>query len=296
MKQFPATPPVSDAPEELLSGHLWLLELIDGRRLRFQLQESGLLRVADADRVYEDPDKVPLPLRRAVRHLRRHLNRDALRAAVADVEAVVFFGVATTRESVPYDLDSMPPFLGTDVWSGESEAFRPPDAANGIFGRLGLDSVNPLEREYNSRDFTLNSYEIPQSAWYDGPAAGVVLRNKQGHRGVLTNSAIETDSEDHAGDHSSDGDHAGDHSSNGDHAVGLGAEELAESYASPADISSVTAALDTANQPATVDTITDRLLETIGRERPDRVTGSDSIDTTALRSAIASRVQQRRQG
>lgn len=272
MNQFPATPSVADAPSDLLSGHLWLLELIDGRPLRFQLQDSGLLRVGDADTVYDDPDAAPLPLQRAVRHIRESLDRETLRAAVDNVEQITFFGVATTRESAPYDLDSMPPFLGTDVWSADSEAFRPPDAADGIFGRLGLQPINTFEREYHARDFNVATYEIPQSAWYDGPAAGIVIRNKQGQRGKLTNDAVETINDWQPNDRT--------------------AAELAESYATADDIDSVATTLESAGQPVNVDTVTDRLLETIGRKHPTQVTGSGSVDTGALRSAIASRVQQ----
>ncbi|ESS09067.1 MAG: hypothetical protein A07HN63_01277 [uncultured archaeon A07HN63] len=276
MKGFPATPSVADAPDDLLSGHLWLLELIEGRPLRFQLQASGLLRFGDPETVYDDPEGVPLPLRRAVRHIRESLDRAALRAAVNDVAQVVFFGVATTRESVPYELDSMPPFLGTDVWAGDDEAFRPPDAADGIFERLGLEPVNPFEREAHARDFTLDSYESPGSAWYDGPAAGVVLRNKAGHRGILRNTGIETVDEETTDEMTGD----------------VAAADLAERYATADTIESVATTVKQGDEPATVDTVTERLLERIGRQRPGQVTGSGSVDVAALRSAIASRVQQ----
>ncbi|TQQ79287.1 hypothetical protein EGH24_11695 [Halonotius terrestris] len=272
MKQFPTTPSVADAPDDLLSGHLWILELIDGRPLRFQLQDSGLLRVGDAGTVYDDPDAAPLPLQRAVRHIRESLDRETLRAAVDDVEQVTFFGVATTRESTPYELDLMPSFLGTEVWSADSQAFRPPGAADGIFGRLGLDPINTFEREYHARDFAVDSYEIPQSAWYDGPAAGVVIRNKQGQRGKLTNDAVETSDDEQPSDRTAD--------------------KLTETHATADEVKSVTTTLESAGQPVTVDAVTDRLLETIGRKHPTQVTGSGSVDTDTLRSAIASRVQQ----
>lgn len=276
MKGFPATPPVGDTPADLLSGHLWLLELIDGRPLRFRLQASGLLRFGDAGTVYDDPEAVPLPLRRAVRHIRESLDRAGLRAAVDNVAQVVFFGVATTHESVPYELESMPPFLGTDVWAGDDRGFRPPDAANGIFERLGLDPVNPFERETHARDFTLDSYERPASAWYDGPAAGVVLRNKAGHRGILRNEGIETADEEPA-----------------DEVTGeMAVADIVEQYATADTIESVTTELKQGDEPATVDTVTERLLERIGRRRPGQLTGRGGLDVAALRSTIASRVQQ----
>lgn len=277
MYGFPSLPTVDDAPAELLSGHLWIVELIDGRPLRFQLQESGLLRVGDAERVYDDPDSAPLPLRQAVDHIRESLDRAALRAAVDDVTAVTFFGVATTQESVPYELASMPPFLGTDVWSADDEAFRPPDAAHGIFERLGLDPVNTFEREAHARDFAVDRYEIPASAWYDGPAAGVVIRNKQGHRARLPNPT--------------QSDPTVSPESTGSEAK-PSIDALVAEYASAEQIDAVAAAVDADGGAVAVDIVADRLCAVIGRRHPNAFLGTDTLDQSALRSAVAERVHQ----
>jgi len=277
VKSFPPTPPVADAPDGLLSGHLWLLELIDGRPLRFQLQDSGLLRVGDGEAVYDDPETIPLPFRQAVAHIRDSLDRDALRAAVDNVEAVTFFGVATTHESVPYDFESMPPFLGTDVWAADRETFRPPDAADGIFRRLGLVPVNTFEREVNTRDFSPDSYELPTSAWYDGPAAGVVIRNKQGQRGQLSNPAMAASTP------------AGD-STQSKPAQSI--DELVDTYATPASIESIATSMRSDERSVAVDTVTDRLCGVVGRRHPDAFLGADGLDQPAFRSAIAEQVQR----
>jgi len=273
--EFPSLPPVADAPAELLSGHLWLLELIDGRPLRFQLQDSGLLRVGDAERIYDDPELAPLPLRQAVTHIRESLDRAALRAAVDDVTAVTFFGVATTRESVPYELSSMPPFLGTDVWSADDGTFRPPDAADGIFRRLGLDPVNTFEREAHARDFSVDRYEIPRSAWYDGPAAGVVIRNKQGHRAQLPNPTRSDPA-------------ASPEPTQSKPAIDV----LVADYASAEQIDAIAASVDADGGAVAVDTVTDHLCAIIGRRHPAAFLGTDTLDESALRSAVAERVHQ----
>jgi len=279
VKGVPSLRSVENAHAELLSGHLWLLELIDGRPLRFQLRESGLLRIGDDERVYDDPDAVPLPLRRAVGHIRTTLDRTALRAAVDDVTAVTFFGVATTQESVPYALDSMPPFLGTDVWADADKAFRPPDAAAGIFQRLGLEPVNTFEQEVHARDFAVDRYEIPASAWYDGPAAGVVIRNKQGHRAQLLNSAVSDPTTQTA-------------------APGSEPEQsidaLAAAYVSQERVDAIAASVDADSESAAVDTLAAELCATIGRRHPAAFLGADTLDRSALRSAVAERVHQLR--
>ncbi|MES3517391.1 MAG: hypothetical protein PPP58_06990 [Natronomonas sp.] len=191
MKRRPETPTPADAPARLFeSGHLWITELIDGESLRFQLRESGLLRFGDETRVYDNPDAVPDRYRHAVRHVRERLDRDALYAAVDDVESYVFVGVATHRQTIEYDFERLPSLLGFEIWDDADGSFRPPDAVVSIFDRLGLDPVNVFEQEVDARYFDPSSYEIPDSAWYDGPAAGVVVRNKRGDRAAVVHPRL----------------------------------------------------------------------------------------------------------
>ncbi|WP_312621116.1 RNA ligase family protein [Haloarcula sp. 1CSR25-25] len=118
MKQFPSIPRIDDPPEELFyEGHLWILETVDGRNMRFQLQNSELVQFGDRSGVYDDPNTMPDPYRHAVRYVRENLNRGSLRCAVDDVEAYVFFGEAMHHHTINYDWEQTPSFLGFDVWS-----------------------------------------------------------------------------------------------------------------------------------------------------------------------------------
>jgi len=154
MHSFPPVPHVDDAPDALLeSGHLWLLEAVAGGPFRFRLLESGLIEFGDADRVYGSPDELPPAYQHAVRHVQETLDREALRAAVGDVEAITFLGQAMQYRSVDYDWARTPSFLGTEIWSAEAGRFRPPDAVDTIYERLGLEAVNPIEQEVRARDF-----------------------------------------------------------------------------------------------------------------------------------------------
>lgn len=265
MRSFPHLPDVRDsqAPDDLLTGHLWLLELIDGTGLRFRMDESGLLRFGDPETTYADPETVPIALRPAVRHVRDRFDREALRDAVDDPEGVIFFGVATHYQGTDYDWDRLPPFLGTDVWiasqAGSQAAsgtgsFRPPDAAAAIFEGVGLDSVNAVEREVNARDFDPEAYAIPDSAWRDGPAAGVVVRNKRQGRGKLLAAGTATD----AGETVPEVDVPDD------------IEAIVSEYATDDRFERVVDDLDRRNAGATVDAVADRVVEAIARETPVR--------------------------
>ncbi|MFB6268980.1 MAG: hypothetical protein ABEH83_03490, partial [Halobacterium sp.] len=184
MRAFPPLPDVAEAPPSLLDGHLWLQEYVAGGALRFQLRESGLLVFGDADREFENVDP-PLGYREAVRHVRERFDRDALRAALDDVEAATFYGVATRNEGETYDWDALPPFLGFDVHDATDDRFLPPDAVEQLYERLGLAPLNAVVKERRGADFDPSDYEVPESAWRDGPAAGVLVRNKTGDRAKL---------------------------------------------------------------------------------------------------------------
>jgi hypothetical protein len=267
MKEYPAIPRAADAPDRLFDeGHLWVLEKIDGALLRVQLQEAGFLCFGDRTTVYEAPDAVPDPFRPAVRHVREHLDRDELRAAVDDVEQVVFFGESTHHHTIAYDWDRMPPFLGFDVWNGEE--FLTPGAVQRVVEQLGLDAVNAVERELPARDFDPESYEIPDSAWYDGPAAGVVVRNKRGDRAELRHPAFQG-ADDTA-------------------PVDASAEELAARYATTERFERLTRDLERREEPVTVDRLHQRALEDIAREHHRTLYRAvDPVDMDTFRSEVA---------
>jgi len=293
MRSSPPLPDLlaPDSPEDVLRGHLWLLELICGTGLRFQMDDSGLLRFGGPEATYGDLDAAPLALRPAIRHVRAQFDRAALRASVGEPDAIVFFGVATHHRGIDYDWERLPPFLGTDVWSTESGqpeagdnsmppteaigAFRPPDAVAAIFDGVGLDPVNAVERERNARDFDPESYSIPGSAWYDGPAAGVVVRNKRGSRGRIVADRF-----------ASARDAGGVSTST---ARDSDPETLTERYVTPDRLKRAVGSVERDGTPATVGSLADRAVEVVARETPvrfgDRRSGSE-LDLDQFRSSV----------
>ena len=185
MKPYPPLPDLDAVPEGHFEGSVWIRELVAGEALRFGVGEGGYLRFAADERTFEgDP---PLRLRRTVGHLRDRFDVDALLAQASDPTGLVFYGVATIREGIEYDWGRLPPFLGFDVRDGSRGAWLPNDAVARAFEGLGLASVNAFEKELPARHFYPDRYETPRSAWYDGPAAGVVVRDSHGSRAVRRN-------------------------------------------------------------------------------------------------------------
>jgi hypothetical protein len=269
MKKFPSTPRVANTPDGLLEeGHLWLLEKLDGANFRFQLQQSGLILFGDRSQIYEDPDAIPAPYQHAVRHIREHLDRDALRSAVDTVEDVVFFGEAMHHHTISYNWERTPSFLGFGVWSADAAAFYPFDTVERIFSRLGLEAVNAFEKECRARYFDPDSYTIPQSNWYDGPAEGVIIWNKRGHRAKLLHPAFREVDETVP--------------------VNAPAEELAAKYATQRRFEKLAAKLDDRHQSVTFDRLYERALEDIVREEHKQLHhGDTNVDMQVFRSEVA---------
>ncbi|WP_115862508.1 RNA ligase family protein [Halorussus litoreus] len=274
MKQFPSIPRVENAPADLLdSGHLWLQEKVDGANFRFRLLDDGVVEFGDRSRTYRDADEIPDPYRHAVRHVRERVDREALRRAVADVESVVCFGEAMHRHAVDYDWDRTPSFLGFDVWDGEEGRFLPPDAVEQVYDRLGLAAVNAFEKEVRATDFDPADYEVPESAWYAGPAEGVVVRNKTGGRAKLLHPEFrEVDDT---------------------VPVEAPAEELADKYVTRHRIEKTAHKLADHERPVTFDAVFDRVVEDVVREEHKQLFHGDrSVDVSAFRSAAAELTQR----
>ncbi|PSP27983.1 hypothetical protein BRC65_03570 [Halobacteriales archaeon QH_2_65_14] len=268
MKEYPPVPRVADAPDDLFEeGHLWLVEYLDGAHLRFRLREEGFVQFGDRTQVYRDPDTMPAQYQHAVRHVQEHLDREALRRAVDDVEEVVFFGEAMHYHTTEYDWERTPSFLGFDVWSAEAGAFRPLDTIADIFEHLGFDPVNVFERELRARDFDPDSYTILDSEWYDGPAAGVVVRNKRGDRAKLLHPDVRE---------------AGD-----PQPVEATPAQLAAEFATEGRFETVASTLEAHDRPVTFETLYERTLEHIVRERHGQLHGDEEVDMKAFRSEVA---------
>ncbi|WP_018256139.1 hypothetical protein [Halomicrobium katesii] len=144
----------------------------------------------------------------------------------------------------------------------------PPDTVVQIFGRLGLRSVNAIERERRAKHFDPDAYTIPEWAWYDGPAEGVVVRNKCGQRAKLLHPDFREVDETIP--------------------VDADADELAKRYATERRFEKLAGKIEDRDQRVTFDRLYERVLEDIVREEHKRLFhGSDPVDMSEFRSEVA---------
>lgn len=218
--------------------------------------------------VSSDVETFPRRYHAAIRQVREHLDRDVLYEAIDRVEDVTFIGVATYRRRIDYDWQRLPAFVGLDVWFEEKGAFRPPDAVEGIYDRLGIEPVNAIDREVRVRDFDLDRQSFPPSSWYDGPVTGLLIKNKRGGRGRLHNPAIDeelsTDS------------------------TNQSPEAIVDDYPVHELFKRVKSDLEGVEKPIRVGTIVKRSMEVLYREQHHRLGRAKSrVDPEELRSTLA---------
>lgn len=269
MHPVPDVPAVEDHPSILDGGHLWLLESLDGLPMRFRVEASGLCVFGDEDRELED---VPPAYAAAARHVRTQLDRDALRQAATDLPGITFVGVATVRRAVDYDWDRLPAFVGTEVYSRHRGGFLPPDAVERAYDGIDLTPVNALRKEVRAADFHPDDVTFPDSAWYDGPVAGILLRNKTGDRAFLGNPTVESPATPVT--------------------VERDPAELARAWATPERVQAVRDRLAARGTPADPDTVRDHVLEAIHREEYWTIAHADRpVATASFRAAVGERVR-----
>lgn len=265
MEDFPPLPDVDDAPAAVESGHLWLLERVDGYPLRFTVADGGWLGFGGPDGEFGAAP--PPQYRPAIRHVRDTIDRDAL----ADVpDGTVVSGVATSHRRIDYDWERLPPFLGLDVRSGDD--LLAPDAAERALRGLDLTPVNAVEKEVAARHFSPSSYDVPGSAWYDGPPPGIVIRNKAGGRALLSTAGFEPPPPE-----APEGDPA----------------EVARRLATPARIEAAIEALEGEGRDADFDAVRQRATERIVREGWGRIVAPERpIDPDDAIAAIETAIRE----
>ncbi len=275
--RLPTAVPLADAGDLLDGGHVWLHEYPDGTPLRFRLRSSGLLQVAYPVEVGEERrwrraagTNVPPRFGFAVRALQRQLDRAALRAAVEDPTEVAFGCVAVHRRRLGYDWDRAPPVVGLSV-AHPGSSFLPHELQR-LFDGVGVPPAPTIEAEVHTRSLDATGVDLPESAWRDGPALGVLYRGKPDGLALQLDSPESTVEE-----------------------VSETGADYAERRVTSERIEAAAAAVADDGREPTVDAVAEWLFDRAVRDDFPTLTGDAvEFDLDDLRSAITARVAELR--
>jgi len=261
---FPDLPALSAVAGDV-DGHYWVQELVAGAPLRFALGDDGALSFADrTGPLAAPPDR---SLRASVRHVRERLDRAALRDATADPAGVTFYGVATRQEGVDYEFGRLPPLLLTDVRRPDGALLTVDDVA-AVAERVGLTPVPTVRAELRAAHDDPAAVGTPASAYRDGPAAGVVVREKGGVRGARRNEAPRREPD----------------------PLPSGPAAAAEAAVTTRRVREAAEALAATGRDPSFDAVVERVLERVSRAEHGRF--PHDLDRAAFRSAAAGRVRE----
>lgn len=279
MEPYPPSPAAVEVDDDHFAGHLWIRELPEGATIRFAVTDAGLV-FGDRERRFGPWDEPPV-YRPAATGVRERFRTEAFRETVDDPGAYTFVGRAAGRVTVPYDLDDLPPFVGLDV-HGPDRGWYPPDGVERAFDRLGLPTAVPVERELPARDFRPGRYGPPDSAWYDGPAVAVEIRDKRGARARLSWAT---------------GDGAGaDQADDGPDPAASDPGTLAERIAAPERVAAEADRLRERGAAVSVDAVARAALYRAIRESFGAYRDLDADAFDRLQSAVAQRVNRELNG
>lgn len=174
LKRYPKLryPGEEDTRGLFADGEVYIQEKLDGSNFRFTY--DGAFTFGSRNTAGENLHTEQFEA--AIEYIRETADAETLDSIQADRGPLVFFGEAMNPHTISYEWEQTPEFIGFDVWAGEDEVFLHPDDAQGIFDALGL-SVAPIVDTVPAEQWGVYDFEVPQSAFYDGLAEGVVFKN-----------------------------------------------------------------------------------------------------------------------
>jgi hypothetical protein len=189
MKKYPKLKyPDHDKSSGLFAdGTIFVQEKLDGANFRF-CRESHLddqfhtddraIVFGSRNVAFKNQKDESKQFKEPIRYVREQVNADDIQSIENTLGgAVTVFGEAMTPHTLTYNFSDIPAFVGFDMWDESRHRFVPPsDAKHFIEQVLGLD-FSPILDKVPAEEWDDYSTQVPQSAYGDVKAEGLVLKN-----------------------------------------------------------------------------------------------------------------------
>jgi hypothetical protein len=144
-------------------------EKIDGGNMRFYIREGRVIFGSHTQELAEEPDKF---FKAGVTYLREKLaNKD-----LTKLDNKIFYGEYCVMHSIRYNFETMPRFLGFDIYDLNTQKFMGWKEAKSIYEELGITFV-PILRVCKAVEIEeITEAMIPKSVYYEGQAEGIIFK------------------------------------------------------------------------------------------------------------------------
>lgn len=156
------------------TGSIVITEKLDGSNFRFTYTEDDGYtfgsRNTFGDSLNCDQFSDPIA------YVEETCDVDTLVTLQEDYGQLVVFGEAMLPHTISYEWEQTPLFVGFDVWNIDKQVFHHTEHSKEIIEDIGLP-FTPIIDEVAVDDLDGWDRGIPQSAYYDGKAEGIVMKN-----------------------------------------------------------------------------------------------------------------------
>ena len=177
--KFPKYPKIRrlghDETKGILDGTITIEEKLDGSNFRWMLNDDKWWFGSRNTRLGNENNKIGGMFEKAVNYIKT-LQKDTMKDIIKTYGNLVMYGENMVPHTIKdYYWDRMPPVVGFDIFSIKDDRFFDNKTKREIFDKLGVDVV-PLIYE-GGADGADDYITIPKSAWRDGNAEGIVIKN-----------------------------------------------------------------------------------------------------------------------
>lgn len=157
-------------------GTVYIQEKVDGSNFRLKRDGDELVfgsRNTEGEGMNEDQFEDP------IQFAEERVDKSGL-LSVEEMfgQPVVYFAEAMMPHTLSYDWADTPELVGFDVWLTEDEEFAEPRQAKEAFKKIGVPFA-PILDVIDASEWDNYDFEVPQSAYGDVKAEGVVFKNPE---------------------------------------------------------------------------------------------------------------------
>jgi len=179
LKKYPKIKRIGHAENNGILEDGWLVvkEKLDGANFRFTYcRNKDRIVFGSRNIEYWNEKDVDKAFDHAIEFVRETVDIEELAYRDKVEGPLTFFGEAMHAHTIDYNWDTIPSFLGFDIYDHETEQFLNSEIVTAIFERLDLPTVPTV---YDGWANELDGLDAPESEYYDGPAEGVVVVNEE---------------------------------------------------------------------------------------------------------------------